>query len=98
MQCPRRAWSTARSDLLAAAEGMAFPLLVKANIGGSGAGIVRYSSLEELRASIADRMVPQSVDQVLLVQDYVPPRGGTIIRHRNARREFSLRDRSRERR
>jgi glutathione synthase/RimK-type ligase-like ATP-grasp enzyme len=67
-------------DLIAAAEKMAFPLLVKANIGGSGAGIVRYSSLDELRASIEDRMVPQSVDQVLLLQDYVPPRGGTIIR------------------
>jgi len=67
-------------DLGAAAEGMSFPLLVKANIGGSGAGITRYSSLGELQASIADRTVPQSVDQVLLVQDYVSPRGGTIIR------------------
>lgn len=67
-------------DLLAAAEGLTYPLLVKANIGGSGAGIVRYSSAEELRASIADRMIPQSVDQVLLVQDYVRPRGGSIIR------------------
>jgi glutathione synthase/RimK-type ligase-like ATP-grasp enzyme len=67
-------------DLLAATEGMAWPLLVKANIGGSGAGIVRYSSREELRASIADGMLPESVDKVLLVQDYVPPRGGTIIR------------------
>ena len=67
-------------DLPAAAEGLSYPLLVKANIGGSGAGIVRYSSAEELRASIADRMVPQSVDQVLLLQDYVPPRGGTILR------------------
>jgi glutathione synthase/RimK-type ligase-like ATP-grasp enzyme len=67
-------------DLLAAAEGMAYPLLVKANIGGSGAGIVRYSSVEGLRASIEDRMIPQSVDQVLLVQDYVPPRGGSIMR------------------
>jgi glutathione synthase/RimK-type ligase-like ATP-grasp enzyme len=67
-------------DLVAAAEGMSFPLLVKANIGGSGAGIVRYASVDELRASVADNTVPQSVDQVLLVQDYVPPRGGTIIR------------------
>jgi len=67
-------------DLVGATEGMAFPVLVKANIGGSGAGIVRYSSPEELKASIADRMVPQSVDQVILVQDYVPPRGGTITR------------------
>ena len=67
-------------DLMAAVDGMTFPLLVKANIGGSGAGIVRYSSAEELRASVADRMIPQSVDQVLLVQDYVAPRGGTILR------------------
>jgi glutathione synthase/RimK-type ligase-like ATP-grasp enzyme len=67
-------------DLIRATEGMAWPLLVKANIGGSGAGIVRYSSPEELRASIADRSVPQSVDQVLLVQDYVPARGGAITR------------------
>ena len=67
-------------DLLAAAEGMTFPLLVKVNIGGSGAGIVRYSSAEELRASVPDNAIPQSVDQVLLVQDYVPPRGGSIIR------------------
>jgi glutathione synthase/RimK-type ligase-like ATP-grasp enzyme len=67
-------------DLIAAAEGMAFPLLVKANIGGSGAGIVRYSSREELETSIADGIVPASVDKVLLVQDYVPPRGGTITR------------------
>jgi glutathione synthase/RimK-type ligase-like ATP-grasp enzyme len=67
-------------DLPAATEGLEFPLLVKANIGGSGAGIVRYSSADELRASVADRFVPQSVDQVLLVQDYVPPRDGSIIR------------------
>src|SRR4051812_30217083 len=67
-------------ELAEAAVGMSFPLLVKANIGGSGAGIVRYSSAEELRASIADRIIPQSVDQVLLVQDYVPPRGGSILR------------------
>jgi len=67
-------------DLPSAAEGLSYPLLVKANIGGSGAGIVRYSSADELRASIADRMVPQSVDQVLLLQDYVPPRGGAILR------------------
>lgn len=67
-------------DLVEAAEGMAFPLLVKANIGGSGAGIIRYSSIEELRASIADGTTPTSVDQVLLLQDYVPARGGTILR------------------
>jgi glutathione synthase/RimK-type ligase-like ATP-grasp enzyme len=76
------------ADLAPAAEGMSFPVLVKANIGGSGAGIARYSSLEELRASIADGTVPQSVDQVLLVQEYVPVRGGSIIRIETLRGNF----------
>jgi hypothetical protein len=75
-------------DLVAAAQGMAYPLLVKANIGGSGAGIVRYASAEELSASISDGTVPQSVDNVLLLQDYVPARGGKIIRIETLRGRF----------
>ncbi len=67
-------------DLAAAAESFGYPLIVKANIGGSGAGIVRYGSREELLASIEEGTVPQSIDGVLLVQDYVPARGGTITR------------------
>ncbi|HEX8625893.1 MAG TPA: alpha-L-glutamate ligase [Allosphingosinicella sp.] len=69
-----------REDLIAAARTMRWPLLVKANIGGSGAGIVRYGSEEELASSIADGSAPESVDSVLLVQDYVPARGGAIVR------------------
>ena len=69
-----------REDLLAAAQSMRWPLLVKANIGGSGAGIVRYGSEDELAGSIAEGSVPGSVDSVLLVQDYVPARGGAITR------------------
>src|SRR3569833_580782 len=69
-----------KRDLIAAAEAMSFPLLVLVNIGGSGAGIVCYSSLEELRPSVADGSAPTSVDQVILLQDYVPARGGTILR------------------
>lgn len=69
-----------RQDLLAAAGTMRWPLLVKANIGGSGAGIVRYGSDGELAASIAEGSVPESVDSVLLLQDYVPARGGAIVR------------------
>jgi glutathione synthase/RimK-type ligase-like ATP-grasp enzyme len=68
------------ADLGAAAEGFEYPLLVKANIGGSGAGIVLYSSAEELAQSVKDHTVPDSVDKVLLVQEYVPARDGSIIR------------------
>ena len=67
-------------DLAAASQGMQWPLLVKANIGGSGAGIVRYDGREELERSVRDGTVPDSIDKVLLLQDYVPPKGGTIMR------------------
>ena len=75
-------------DLADAAEGFDYPLIVKANIGGSGAGIVRYGSRDELLQSIADKSVPQSIDGVLLVQDYVPARGGTITRIETLRGNF----------
>jgi len=68
------------ADVAAAAATLAFPLVVKANIGGAGAGIVRYDSMDELRAAIADRALPGSIDGVLLVQDYVPARDGKITR------------------
>lgn len=68
------------ADLGAAAEAMAFPLVVKANIGGSGAGIMRYDSLDQLRDWAAEGMVPGSVDKVWLLQDFVPARGGRIMR------------------
>ena len=80
LEIPRTRIVHRAQDLLAAADGMAFPLLVKANIGGSGAGITRYASREELEQSVADGTVPDSVDKVLLLQDHVPARGGTIIR------------------
>ncbi len=67
-------------DLLTACAGMGFPLLVKPNIGGSGAGIVRYASRSELEDAITQGTVPTSIDSVLLLQDYVPARGGTIVR------------------
>jgi glutathione synthase/RimK-type ligase-like ATP-grasp enzyme len=69
-----------REDILAAAAGMDFPLLLKANIGGSGAGIVRYERREELEEAVRARFLPDSVDKVLLLQDYVPARDGTIVR------------------
>ncbi len=68
------------ADVLAAAEAIGFPLVVKANIGGSGAGIARFDNMAELRWAVAERQLPTSVDAVLMVQDYVPARGGTITR------------------
>lgn len=67
-------------DVLGAANQIGFPLVVKANIGGAGAGIARFENSDELRASVADSNLPTSIDNVLLVQDYVPARNGVITR------------------
>jgi glutathione synthase/RimK-type ligase-like ATP-grasp enzyme len=75
-------------DVQAAAETIGFPLVVKANIGGSGAGIMRFDSLGELRAVVAAGDLPVSVDGVLLVQDYVPARSGAITRIETLDRRF----------
>ena len=76
------------ADVEAAAATLPFPLVLKANIGGSGAGILRYETMDQLRAAIADRLLPTSVDGVLLVQDYVPARNGTITRIETLDREY----------
>jgi hypothetical protein len=68
------------ADVPAAAEGLRFPLVVKANLGGSGAGIARYDDREALAYAVAENLLPRSIDRVLLVQEYVPVRGGAITR------------------
>src|SRR6185437_5814792 len=39
------------SKLVEAAEGLRFPVVVKANIGGSGAGITKYATLADLKGA-----------------------------------------------
>lgn len=88
LQVPRTKVVHRPQDLLAASEEMSFPLLVKANIGGSGAGIVRFDSREELRHAVDDQTIPVSIDRVLLLQDHVPARGGTIMRVETLGRKY----------
>lgn len=76
------------ADVPAAAQAIGFPLVVKANVGGAGAGIVKFDNLSELRAVIAEGGLPTSVDGVLLVQDYVPARDGIVTRIETLDRRF----------
>ena len=69
-----------RADLAPAAEGLRFPVMVKANVGGSGAGIVRYDTPDELAMWADDGTTPVGVDGVALLQEYVPARDGRVIR------------------
>jgi glutathione synthase/RimK-type ligase-like ATP-grasp enzyme len=67
------------SQAPAAADGLRFPVVVKPNIGGSGAGIVRFDTPAALeRASRAG--LDLGIDHTALVQEYVTPADGRIVR------------------
>ena len=65
----------------AAAE-LELPLIVKPNVGGSGALMRRFDALEELREAAASGALDDvfGIDGTALVQEYHPPRDGAIVR------------------
>lgn len=60
-----------------AARDLEFPIVVKPNIGGSGAKIRRFDSLDEL-ANASD--LDLGIDETALVQEFLPARDGHIVR------------------
>ena len=64
----------------AAAEGLVFPVILKPNIGGSGANIVRFDSMEELSDAANNGNMNLGIDQTALIQEYLPAEDGSIIR------------------
>ena len=68
------------ADVAAAAAELRFPVMVKGDIGGSGAGMARYETLEDLTAFAAERGTPAGLNGVTLVQEYVPAESGRVIR------------------
>jgi hypothetical protein len=63
-----------------AARDLRFPIVIKPNIGGSGAGVVRFNTPEELAGAVRAGKVDLGFDHVGLVQEFVPARGGFITR------------------
>ncbi len=67
-----------RARLLAAADQLRYPVLVKPNLGGSGALIERFDSREELAARAGS--VDLGPDGVALVQENIEAEGSAIVR------------------
>ena len=65
----------------AAAE-LEYPVIVKPNIGGSGALMQRFDSSDELRAAVVRGELGGvfGLDYTAVVQEYHAPRGGSIVR------------------
>lgn len=64
----------------AVARGLRFPIVVKPNIGGSGAGITRFDSPASLEAAAQEGRIELGVDRVALVQELAPLRDRHITR------------------
>jgi glutathione synthase/RimK-type ligase-like ATP-grasp enzyme len=67
-------------EIVAAALQIGFPLLLKPNIGGRGAGIVYFESIKQLRAAVDEASLDFGIDRTVLVQEFIPARNGHITR------------------
>ncbi len=92
LRAPRTRVINHASQAIAAAQGLRFPVLVKANVGGSGAGIARFDTPAELAAASrelgGDQAIDLGIDHTALVQEYAPLRGGRIVRVELLARRF----------
>jgi biotin carboxylase len=65
-------------QILKSLDRVTFPLLVKPNVGGSGAGVIRFDAREPLEAALAE--LDFGPDHTVLLQEYVEPEDQAIVR------------------
>jgi hypothetical protein len=65
-----------------AARQLVYPLIIKPNIGGSGALMRRFEAEDELATALVNGELDPifGIDQSAVVQEYHPPKGGSIVR------------------
>jgi glutathione synthase/RimK-type ligase-like ATP-grasp enzyme len=79
VRTPRTRVANSAEAVRAAAEGLVYPLVVKPNIGGSGAGITRFDDRDALEAYLAAG--PSfGIDGTVLVQEFHPAADDHIVR------------------
>ena len=64
----------------AAADGLRFPIVIKPNVGGSGAGVRRFDHAESLHAAAEEGTIELGLDHTALVQEFLPAEGARIVR------------------
>jgi len=68
------------AQVSAAAEGLRFPVLVKPNVGGSGAGITSFETPAELDQAAAADTLELGLDGTALVQEHLPAADEAVVR------------------
>lgn len=79
-RAPRTRTVERAEELLEASDSLQFPLIVKPNAGGSGAGIRRFLDRESLAAAVTAREIAIPAGDVLLLQEYHRPGNASIVR------------------
>ena len=63
-----------------ASKGLDFPVVVKPNVGGSGAGIQKFDTPDALLNAVDLGTIDLGLDGTALVQSFLPARGNNIVR------------------
>ena len=77
---PRARVITHPSQAIEAADGLQFPVLIKPNLGGSGAGIRSFDEQGHLAEAARDGTIELGPDRTALVQEHLPAEGDSIVR------------------
>lgn len=79
---PRSRVVNAVEQIAPAASELAYPLIVKPNIGGSGALMRRFDHMEDLELALTAGELDEilGLDQTAVVQEYHPTEDGSIVR------------------
>jgi hypothetical protein len=77
---PRSRVVNCEIQAVSAAQEIGFPVIIKPNIGGRGAGIMRFDSAPALERASAAGEIHFGIDSTALVQEFLPIRGGHITR------------------
>jgi RimK-like ATP-grasp domain len=77
---PRSRVVNSLDQLTRNANDIGFPIIIKPNIGGRGAGIIRINSAKELDHGIEGGQIGLGIDHTALVQEFIPARDGHITR------------------
>ena len=68
------------NQAVSAAKDLEFPIVVKPNIGGRGAGIIKFDSIKDLETAVEENLIDLGIDSTALVQEFAPKRGEHINR------------------
>ena len=80
LRYPRARVVNHTSQVLEASSDLQFPLIIKPNIGGSGAKIQYFARREDLAGAVQAGTIELGIDHTALVQEFLSARDGVVVR------------------